>query len=83
MKDKGSSIVEEVSLDKQEVSENHENEHKDFDKLIDKAGIFLAEREGIYGEIQEGEEKRIVRKLDWRLLPMLFFTATLGAVDKQ
>ncbi|KAE8146981.1 MFS general substrate transporter [Aspergillus avenaceus] len=27
-------------------------------------------------------EKKLVRKLDWILLPMLFLTATLGAVDK-
>lgn len=39
--------------------------------------------EGLYAEIDEAEEKRIIRKVYWILLPKLFFTATLGAVDKQ
>lgn len=82
MQDKASFTIELRSLDKQEVGGMEENKKQQLDKLIDRAGLFLEEREGLYGEIEEGEEKRIVRKLDWILLPMLFFTATLGAVDK-
>ncbi|CUM67283.1 uncharacterized protein PRCAT00004976001 [Priceomyces carsonii] len=80
MKEKNTSMVDEVSLERRE-SPNVSHEPAP-DALLDKAGIFLTEREGVYGEIDEADEKKIVRKIDWILLPMLFLTATLGAVDK-
>ncbi|KAK6198640.1 putative MFS allantoate transporter [Scheffersomyces amazonensis] len=43
---------------------------------------FIRKRSSIYPDISEDEEKKIIRKVDFILVPMLFFTATMGAVDK-
>lgn len=48
----------------------------------DIAKRFVEEREAMYADITEEEEKKVVRKNDWILLPILFFTCTMGAVDK-
>lgn len=51
---------------------------------LDKSGIFLRERTEIYAgeELTPQEYKKLIRKLDWLLIPILLLTATLGAVDK-
>lgn len=49
---------------------------------MDKAAEFLAQNAVELPPMAPEMEKRIVRKLDWILIPMLFITATLGAVDK-
>ncbi|KAL6239477.1 fungal-specific transcription factor domain-containing protein [Aspergillus navahoensis] len=48
---------------------------------MDEAAQYLAHNPG-FEPLSPEEEKRMIRKLDWILLPMLFMTATLGAVDK-
>ncbi|KIW16106.1 hypothetical protein PV08_06157 [Exophiala spinifera] len=50
-------------------------------KQADQAALFLAEA-GTEIVLTRAQEKRLKRKIDWILLPMLFLTATLGAVDK-
>lgn len=53
----------------------------DFDHM-DLAAKFLAENAGKYEPLTEAEHKRMIWKTDLALLPVLFFTATMGAVDK-
>ncbi|PGH12278.1 hypothetical protein AJ80_06792 [Polytolypa hystricis UAMH7299] len=48
---------------------------------VDEAAIYLASTNRYLPLTPEAEQK-LVRKLDWILIPMLFLTATLGAVDK-
>ncbi|KAL4941188.1 hypothetical protein BDV06DRAFT_212853 [Aspergillus oleicola] len=48
---------------------------------MDEAAQYLAHNTGLEPLSLE-EERRMLRKTDWILLPMLFMTATLGAVDK-
>ncbi|KAB2574374.1 Allantoate permease [Lasiodiplodia theobromae] len=48
---------------------------------VDQAAQFLAETQQ-YPPLSADEEKKLVRKVDWIMIPMLFLTATLGAVDK-
>ncbi|KAF1973163.1 MFS transporter [Bimuria novae-zelandiae CBS 107.79] len=50
-------------------------------KNIDKAALFLAHA-GDYEILTPEQEQRLKRKIDWIIIPMLFVTATLGAVDK-
>ncbi|KAL1607858.1 hypothetical protein SLS60_002796 [Paraconiothyrium brasiliense] len=50
-------------------------------KNIDQAALFLAQAEG-YEDLTSKQEQRLKRKIDWIMIPMLFITATLGAVDK-
>lgn len=49
----------------------------------DNAAKFLREREGQYDDITPEEEAKIVKKVDWILIPWLTVLATMGAVDKQ
>nr|QFR37110.1 MFS transporter [Cyberlindnera americana] len=51
-------------------------------KDVDDAAVFLLETAGKYDELTPEEQKRCIRKTDWILLPMLFWTGTCGAVDK-
>jgi hypothetical protein len=50
-------------------------------EYIDSGAKFLAEA-GDYAPLSLEAEKRLIRKVDWIMLPMLFITATFGAVDK-
>ncbi|KAG7773868.1 hypothetical protein KL930_004381 [Ogataea haglerorum] len=52
------------------------------DPSADRAFQFLAEHAGKFEELTPAEEKWAIRKTDMILLPILFFTATMGAVDK-
>ncbi|KAG0674296.1 hypothetical protein C6P40_003224 [Pichia californica] len=63
------------------MEESATNLAKNFDHM-DKAAKFLAENEGKYEPMSDIEIKKMIRKTDWFLLPTLFFTATMGAVDK-
>ncbi|RSL61423.1 hypothetical protein CEP51_013633 [Fusarium floridanum] len=47
----------------------------------DKAAVYLNSTEH-YEPLTPAEEKKVMRKIDWILLPMLFLVATLGAIDK-
>jgi ACS family allantoate permease-like MFS transporter len=66
-------------------------------KQVDRAALFLAEADVEGANFSAAREKKLLRKIDWLLLPMvryqpyplafsdllqLFLTATLGAVDK-
>ncbi|KAF2679373.1 MFS general substrate transporter [Lentithecium fluviatile CBS 122367] len=48
---------------------------------VDKAAKFLAETQE-YPPLSFEAEKKLLRKVDWIMIPILFITATLGAVDK-
>ncbi|KAI5300531.1 hypothetical protein KEM55_006765 [Ascosphaera atra] len=48
---------------------------------LDAAAAFLATHGGL-DPLSPEEEKKMLRKIDWCLLPMLLITATLGATDK-
>ncbi|PLB43364.1 MFS general substrate transporter [Aspergillus steynii IBT 23096] len=48
---------------------------------MDQAASYLAQSTQ-YPPMTPEMEKKLIRKLDWILVPMLFLTATLGAVDK-
>ncbi|KAL4948856.1 fungal-specific transcription factor domain-containing protein [Aspergillus filifer] len=48
---------------------------------MDEAAQYLAHNAG-HEPLSPEEERKMLRKTDWILLPMLFMTATLGAVDK-
>ncbi|OAL07255.1 MFS transporter [Phaeosphaeriaceae sp. SRC1lsM3a] len=50
-------------------------------KNLDQAALFLAEAEGVE-PLTAKQGQRLKRKIDFILIPMLFITATLGAVDK-
>ncbi|PVH79121.1 MFS general substrate transporter [Cadophora sp. DSE1049] len=69
-----------------EVQPSDTQSQKGDEKLIvtenaDKAAGFLLHTEG-YAELTPEAEKRLKRKIDWFMIPMLFLVATLGAVDK-
>ncbi|EAZ63032.2 allantoate permease [Scheffersomyces stipitis CBS 6054] len=49
---------------------------------VDFGAEFLSENENLYPPATEEDERKLIRKLDFILVPMLFFTATMGAVDK-
>ncbi|KAM0418805.1 hypothetical protein ACHAPT_012246 [Fusarium lateritium] len=50
-------------------------------RQADKAAIYLNNTE-YHEPLTVEEEKKVLRKADWILLPMLFLVATLGAIDK-
>lgn len=50
-------------------------------KDADQAAQFLAEAQE-YPPLSLEQEKKLIRKVDWIMIPMLFLTATFGAVDK-
>ncbi|RJE20414.1 Major Facilitator Superfamily [Aspergillus sclerotialis] len=50
-------------------------------KAMDQAASYLAQASN-YPPMSLEAEKKLVRKMDWILVPMLLVTATLGAVDK-
>ena len=50
-------------------------------EYIDNGAKFLAQA-GDYAPLSPEAEKRLIRKVDWIMIPMLFITATFGAVDK-
>lgn len=50
-------------------------------KIIDLAALFLAQA-GEFESLTAKQEQQLKRKIDWIMVPMLFITATLGAVDK-
>ncbi|KAL3434166.1 fungal-specific transcription factor domain-containing protein [Aspergillus tetrazonus] len=61
--------------------ETPEAEKQDVSTAMDEAAQYLAHSRG-FEPLSREEEKQMIRKMDWILLPMLFMTATLGAVDK-
>ncbi|KAF2789375.1 MFS general substrate transporter [Melanomma pulvis-pyrius CBS 109.77] len=61
----------EQSVDEKNVLSQH----------VDKAAKFLVEADA-YPPLSPEAERKLLRKVDWIMIPMLFITATLGAVDK-
>uniref|UniRef100_A0A093VHC1 Putative transporter n=1 Tax=Talaromyces marneffei PM1 TaxID=1077442 RepID=A0A093VHC1_TALMA len=49
---------------------------------MDQAAIYIAQTTTRYPPLSPIEEKKLIRRIDWILVPMLLLTATLGAVDK-
>lgn len=75
-----------VTAPEPEVRPSDTRSQKGDEKLVvtenaDKAAGFLLTTEG-YAELTPEAEKRLKRKIDWFMIPMLFLVATLGAVDK-
>ncbi|KAL4995523.1 fungal-specific transcription factor domain-containing protein [Aspergillus recurvatus] len=70
-----------AGLAKTPADEAPEAEKQDVTAAMDEAAQYLAHNPG-FEPLSPEEEKRMIRKMDWILLPMLFMTATLGAVDK-
>ncbi|KAL2847507.1 fungal-specific transcription factor domain-containing protein [Aspergillus pseudoustus] len=58
-----------------------EAEKQGISKAMDEAAEYLTHNAG-FDPLSPEEERKMIRKMDWILLPMLFLTATLGAVDK-
>ncbi|KAL4873109.1 hypothetical protein BDV12DRAFT_192607 [Aspergillus spectabilis] len=56
-------------------------EKQDVSNAMDEAAQYLAHNAG-HSPLSPEEERKMIRKIDWILLPILFMTATLGAVDK-
>lgn len=75
------SITSKPSSMSENLQEKTILDEQQFEKM-DKAAEFLAKFEGKFEPLTEEEERKMVRKTDWILLPILFFTATMGAVDK-
>ena len=73
-------VKDKVSIAEKPVLE--EERIRDVGGSIDKSALFVKERESLYPPMLKEDEKKLLRKLDFCLVPMLFFTATLGAVDK-
>lgn len=71
------SVTSEFSSPTENVITGNEN----FESM-DKAAKYLAENDGKFEPMTEVEYKKMIRKTDFFLLPCLFFTATMGAVDK-
>ncbi|KAI9728023.1 MAG: hypothetical protein M1834_007837 [Cirrosporium novae-zelandiae] len=56
---------------------------KEFDNhVVDQAAQFLADTDETYAPLTPEQEKKLKRKIDRWMIPMLLFVATLGAVDK-
>ncbi|KAN0099339.1 allantoate permease [Hyaloscypha variabilis] len=75
---------EKAAMPDVETTDNHSQAvdgKLDVPEDVDKAAGFLLNAEG-YGELTSKAEKRLKRKIDWFMVPMLFLVATLGAVDK-
>ncbi|KAL5051149.1 hypothetical protein BDW71DRAFT_203173 [Aspergillus fruticulosus] len=70
-----------ANLAKTPVVEAPEAEKQDVTAAMDEAAQYLAHNAS-FEPLSPEEEKKMIRKMDWILLPMLFMTATLGAVDK-
>ncbi|KAH8812533.1 major facilitator superfamily domain-containing protein [Xylogone sp. PMI_703] len=54
---------------------------KTSERIYDHAARFLANVDE-YPPLSPEAEKRLLRKVDWIMIPVLFITATFGAVDK-
>lgn len=65
----------------QKVDFNEISAEKSVANCADKAANFLLYTEG-YEPLSAKEEKKLKRRIDWIMIPMLFLIATLGAVDK-
>ncbi|CAI6092377.1 unnamed protein product [Clonostachys chloroleuca] len=48
----------------------------------DSATAFLHEHRAEWADYSPGESKRVLRKIDWRLMPLIIGTITIAAVDK-
>lgn len=65
----------------QEVGLDEISPEKSVANGADKAANFLLHTEE-YEPLSSKEEKKLKRRIDWIMIPMLFLIATLGAVDK-
>ncbi|EEU36118.1 uncharacterized protein NECHADRAFT_53068 [Fusarium vanettenii 77-13-4] len=50
--------------------------------VIEDAEEFMRIHEHEYGDYTEAEAKRVLRKIDWRLMPLFMVTLTIAGVDK-
>ncbi|KAJ4366156.1 hypothetical protein N0V83_007791 [Neocucurbitaria cava] len=66
---------------KLDVEQSTDEKHVLNNQHVDKAAQFLVEVDA-YPPLSPEAERKLIRKVDWIMIPMLFITATLGAVDK-
>lgn len=58
-----------------------ESDEKVSPKPTSKAAEFLHLHEAKYGSYSSEDEKKLVRKIDWMLLPMLWISTNISAID--
>lgn len=47
----------------------------------EQAAVFLRENESQWAGYEPSEARRVLRKIDWRLMPLIVGTITIAAVD--
>lgn len=50
-------------------------------QVEDAAAVFLYENRAEWSNYSSNEAKKILRKIDWRLMPLIIGTITIAAVD--
>ena len=65
-----------------ETAHNEENPEKTIFRDGDKALTFLRTEAGV-GEGEDVDEKRLVRKIDWMIVPLMFCCYLLQYLDKS
>ncbi|KAF6813223.1 allantoate permease [Colletotrichum sojae] len=55
---------------------------KNPDATEEQAAVFLRENESQWAGYEPSEARRVLRKIDWRLMPLIVGTITIAAVDK-
>lgn len=73
--------INEKTVDMDVEPQQSVNQKIEQTEYIDSGAKFL-EQVGDYAPLSPEAEKRLIRKVDWIMIPMLFITATFGAVDK-
>ncbi|KAF6837195.1 allantoate permease [Colletotrichum plurivorum] len=58
----------------------HDLKHPDATE--EQAAVFLRENESQWARYEPAEARRVLRKIDWRLMPLIVGTITIAAVDK-
>lgn len=77
----GKGVNEKISITTNPSPMENADKEKKFEHM-DAAAKYLSENEGKYEPLTDAELKKMIRKTDLFLIPVLLFTATMGAVDK-
>ena len=64
-----------------ETGSIHALDNKELNRVADEAAYYLHEHEAQWANYSPSEAKRVLRKIDWRLMPLLVGTITIAAVD--
>ncbi|ETS73441.1 hypothetical protein PFICI_15046 [Pestalotiopsis fici W106-1] len=52
------------------------------EEVLDDANLYLHTYEHVYGDYTEAEATKVLRRIDWRLMPIFMITLTFAGVDK-